>query len=163
MATTDAATAMVESIINGNVLEQTYTSEVQLVRIASRYLPLTHGPVTAVSSVKVGDATTALTAGDADGYTVDRFGLTRTYPYEWPAGKVTVTYTTGWASSASHPTAISEAITILEDVINAKPGLNAASISVGDESVTLRDTTGRTHAAPPEVMMLLRKWIKRDA
>jgi len=161
MATADAALAIAESIINGDITQTTYSSEVVILRRATDYLPLKNGPVTSITSVTVGDSASALTAGDDDGYSAERFGIRRTYPYEWPAGKVTVTYVTGWAGG-SEPTEIAEALTALETWVDSKPEIRASSIKIGDESVTLQNGS-ETFQPPDNVRTLLRKWVKRDA
>lgn len=160
MATADAAKAIAASIINGDILETTYTSETHVVRIASPYLPLKQSPATTITTVVVGDSTT-VAAGDDDGFTFTPFGLERKYPYKWPVGKVTVTYTTGW-QAGSEPTNVSEALSMLETWVDSKPELRAAKIEVGDEAVWLRTDNG-VEAPPGSVAALLRKWVRRSA
>lgn len=156
MATADAAKAIAASIINGDILQATYTDEVMTLRVANDYLPLEHGPVTSVDTVKIGDDT--ITAGDDDGYTVERFGIKRKYGYEWPAGpKITVTYTTGWADG-SEPTNVAEALSMLETWIDAKPELGMSQIEIGEESVA-RPATIAT-VTPEAARILLRPWVR---
>jgi len=161
MATADAAREIAASIINGDIAETTYTDEVVVQRVATDYLPLRNGPVTTVTSVTLGDDTSALTASADDGYSAETFGLRRTYPYNWPVGKITITYKTGWASG-SEPTNVQEALTALESFVDTNPELRARSIRVGDEAVWFHDGAGEVTFVPTNVMWLLRKWVKRD-
>jgi hypothetical protein len=161
MAASDVALALAESIIQGNITQVTVTSEVVVLRRPHEYLPLRVGPVTSVTSVAIGtDA--ALTAGAEDGYTVERFGVRRRYPYAFPAGaKVTVTYVTGWADAVSRPSDIAEALTLLETWLGTQPEIAVQSIKVGDETTTL---AAQQNALPPAAAhQLLAKWVRPHA
>lgn len=158
MATADAAKALAESLINGDITQATVTSEVVILRHPTPYLPLKRGPVTAVASVTIGESD-AVAAGDTDGFTVDRFGLTRTYPYGWPVGKITVTYTVGW-TAGNEPTAISEAISLLTTWLGTKPEANLSRIEIGDESATINGGTKAAQAPPDAARRLLAPWAR---
>lgn len=157
MSTTTMARALCEQLINGTLDETTVTSETHYLRLPTRWLTLDRGPVTAVTTVTVDG--TAVTAGDADGFTKTPFALARKAPYEWPAGvNIVTTYVVGWAAG-SEPEEVQEALAALETWLGTKPEVGFDEVRVGDAWARIRPgtTVGR---APDTIRALLRKWVR---
>lgn len=160
MAAADVALAIAQSIIQGNITQTTVTDEVVVLRREHEYLPLNVGPVVSVTSVEIG-TDDALSAAGETGYTVERFGVRRRYPYVWPRGtKVTVTYVTGWAAE-SRPSDITEALTLLETWLSSKPEIALQNISIGGESAQIAAYLNLE--TPMVARQLLAKWVRPHA
>lgn len=141
---TDAARALVESLINGELTEATRTEVVRL-RFARSYLPLRHTPVTAVTSVTEGDDSV-----DSGDYRVTPHGLFRTDGEDWAADtETTVVYTTGWPVD-SEPSEVQAALARADEI-----DVGATSEKVGDVSLQ------RSASATLEgIRALVKRWVR---
>ena len=158
MAAVDVALATAEAIIQGSITQTTITSEVVVLRREHEFLPLARSPVVSVTSVAIGtDA--ALSAAGETGYTVERFGVRRKYPYVWPAGtRIVVTYVVGWASDA-RPADVAQALVLLESWVGTRPEAGIASVKVGEESTTFRSDAAAM-GAPEAARQLLARYVR---
>lgn len=151
MSSATQARALVASLLRGDLETTVHTSQVQVLRFEASVLPLRRTPVTAVSSVMVdGSAVTE--------YSFTPFALVReptslTGPL-WPAGVVTVTYTTGW-DEGYEPSEVQEAIALATQHFDANPGSGITSFREGAESVTVSQ-----QEALAAILRLLGPWVR---
>jgi hypothetical protein len=149
------ATEYLENIINGHVDSQTYTDTLSL-RLSTTYLPLPATPVTAVSSVKVAGVT--VNAGDANGYTLDTFGLRRKYGYSWPANTaIEVSWTCGWASGV-YPDDISAALGAYDEWIATSPLQGITEYEEGGQRVKKESVS--SEGLGELIRTLVKRWIR---
>lgn len=153
MSSATQARALVANLLRGDLETTVHTSQAQVLRFPSSVLPLRATPVTAVTSVLVDGATV-----ESSEYTFTPFALVReptsgSGPL-WPAGVVTVTYTTGW-DEGYEPDEVKEALALATQYFDTNPGAGVTSFREGAEAATVDQ-----QEAVRAIRSLINPWVR---
>lgn len=152
MSSATQARALIAALLNGDLTQQTRT-EAHTLRFPRDTIPLRHSPATAITSVTIDDAVI-----DPSLYSFTPFTLDREDGSEWPAGRITIEYKTGWVEG-SEATNVLEALALATAWFDTNPGAGITSFREGAEAATVTDSS----TGPGVIKTLIAPWVRPRA